>query len=106
VKRLGIDLGELANDQNIPFHPPTCPGARVHVTRDDLTQLVQGGEQFEPDNTFVPREGYGPARVRCGRTIPGFMGVAGHQLFAGLCPSCSGLEADNRAMLASRQGSR
>ncbi len=107
MKRLGIDVGGLVPGgdwRDTPFHPPTCPGARVLVTRDELAALVRGGETFEQDGTHVPAGGYGHARVRCGRTVPGRKGASGHVAYDGLCPSCSGLEADNRAQLRERQG--
>lgn len=109
MRPLGIDLGSLvpaADWRDTAFVQPLCPGALVRVTRDDLSDMVRGGEVFEQEGTMVPRGGYGHARVRCGRELEGLVGRAGHVQYYGLCPSCSRLEADNRATLAQRPGAK
>lgn len=110
MKPLGIDLGKLSDRKGdgteAPFIHPTCPGARVYVTREDLKVMVSGGEHFDSEGTDVPREGYGHARVRCGRNVMAWKGRSGHVVYTGLCASCTGLERDNREMLYERQDHR
>lgn len=108
MKPLGIDLAKLrggghTDGTEAPFIHPTCPGARVYVTREDLAVMVRGGEQFETEGTSVPPKGYGYARVQCGRPVESWKGCAGHVVYAGLCHSCTGVERDNRDQLAERQ---
>jgi len=110
MKPIGIDtarLGEGRGDgTNVPFVHPTCPGAKIYITHADLVEMVRGGEEFDREQTKVTREGYGHARIRCERPVEAWKGVAGHVVYAGLCRSCSGVEADNRSMLRDRQASR
>lgn len=104
MKRIGIDLGVLQGGDELrtPFVHPDCPGARVYVTREMLKAYVSGGEEFIADETHVPPVGYGVARVRCGRPVASKVGCAGHVVYYGLCPSCAGVEQDNRAVLRKR----
>jgi hypothetical protein len=107
MKRIGVDLGVLRDSRDdgmsVVFVHPACPGARVLVTKEDLAVMRQGGEEFQDDQTLVPRDGYGTARVRCGRPVEAWVGCAGHVVYAGLCHSCSSLESDNRSTLRLRQ---
>ena len=109
MNRIGIDLGTLRDGRDdgmsTPFIHPSCPGGRVFLTREDLRVYVQGGEEFDDKQTTVPREGYGHARVRCGRPVEAWKGAC-HVVYAGLCRSCSDLEVRNRDELRRRQGRR
>ncbi len=108
MKPIGIDMTSITgkgNGTEAPFVHPTCPGAKIYITHADLVRMVQGGEKFEPDGTKVLRDGYGHARVRCGRPVHAWKGTA-HVVYAGLCLSCSTVETDNRSMLRDRQGAR
>lgn len=110
MNRLGIDLGHLTDRRddgmNAPFVHPSCPGARVYVTREDLSTMIRGGEEFIAEETHVPQNGYGLARVRCGRPVHAWKGCAGSVVYLGLCQSCTTVERDNRADLQDRQGNR
>lgn len=101
MKRIGIDLGVLDGDKPAPFIHPACPGAKVFITRDTLRDMIQGGETFDESQTSVPRDGFGHARVRCGRPVQVSEknGVAGQPVYYGLCVSCHGVEERNRAAL-------
>lgn len=105
MKPLGIDLSKLVdaanNPERTPFIDPTCPGAKIYITKAELTSYVQGGERFEVEGTNVPPEGRGHARVRCGRPVDRKLGVAGNVVYFGLCASCHGVEEDNRRTLRS-----
>ena len=106
MQRLGINLGVL-NDRDpmkVPYAHPTCPGARIYITKADLELMMGGGETFDDKQTFVPRDGYGHARVRCEQLIEQRMGPSGHVVDYGLCVSCSRLEEDNRRELRARRG--
>jgi hypothetical protein len=105
MKPLGIDLGVLkgGDELNVPFVHPACPGARAYITREDLRSYINGGEQFEREGTDVPADGYGYARVRCGRPVHAWVGVAGHVVYAGLCQSCAKFEESNRQDLRKRK---
>lgn len=105
---LGIDLNAISDSKDAPFIHPTCPGARVYVTKDDLRGLVAGGEEFVDAETHVPRDGYGHARVRCGRPVQvgHALGTAGHPVYYALCSSCHGVEEANRADLRIRQSAK
>lgn len=106
MKSIGIDIAKLGNRRddgmNARYVHPACPGARVFVTREDMTAMVRGGESFLASETKVPPHGYGHARVQCGRPVEAWKGPA-HVVYAGLCQSCSGVERDNRADLHRRQ---
>lgn len=104
MKPLGIDIGVFVggDEMRTPFVHPVCPGARLWLDRAGLRTASQGGELFIESETFVPKEGYGAARVRCGRPVDSKVGVAGNVVYFGLCNSCSGSETDNRAALRTR----
>jgi hypothetical protein len=103
MKPLGIDLAKLGAEAPALATPPDCPGARLRVTRHDYDQLVEGQERFMTKRQDVPYDGYGDARIWCTGTVAQIpKTVTGGALYYGLCLSCSGLEADNRAMLRER----
>jgi hypothetical protein len=102
-KPIGIDLASLGarqSEMDTPFRHPECPGARVYITHSDLQAMVQGGDEFVADGTYVPRDGTrGHARFRCGRPVEAEVGCAGHVVYFGLCKVCHDEEEKNRADL-------
>jgi hypothetical protein len=104
MRPVGIDLAKLIAGEKLPDDfEPDCPGARLRVTRQDYDDLVRGGEHFQTARQDMPFDGYGDARVRCSMQVAPMVNTASKsRLHYGLCHSCSGLEADNRANLRER----
>ncbi len=104
MKPLGIDVAEMARGAVKTDLAPHCPGANLRVTRSDLSSLTVGGERFRPSSETIPYEGYGSARVVCDQPAERVTAPTHGTQHFGICRSCSRLEADNRALLRSRQG--
>lgn len=104
MKPIGIDLAKLIAGEALPPDlVPDCPGARLRVLRSDYDKLTQGGERIRTPRQDIPAEAYGDARIACGNPVAELANTAsGARQFYGLCHSCSGLEADNRATLRER----
>lgn len=106
MKHIGIDLGSLENEPApLTKGPvvPSCPGARLRVTRADYDDLSRRGERFASKRDEIPYDGMGDARVLCTDFVAEIPKTCtGNTLFYGLCHSCSGIEADNRRILRER----
>lgn len=105
MKPIGIDLGKMASGE-VPAlnEAPSCPGAQLRVTRDDLKTYIQGGEIFL-EGPPMPKDGYGSVRVACRASCEEVSGgKTQYRQWFGLCRSCSQIEEDNRAVLRNRMG--
>lgn len=106
MKNLGVDIAKLIEMANDPLHDavvPSCPGARLRLTRGDYDNLSSRGERFASRRDDIPFDAMGDARVFCDREVGTLPRTAsGNTQYYGLCHSCSGLEADNRRILRER----
>ena len=106
-QRIGIDLGALGQRTAERPRHRECPGALLPITRNTFDSFVDGGELFVTRRKDMPSDGSkADARVYCRREVMSKARSIGGTVYYGLCSSCSGLEADLRAELRSKQGAR
>ncbi len=96
---MGIDLAAL--DKAPPPPNRACPGALLHLNRDEYDAYRRAGEVFTTTRAELPEDERGSARIVCRNEILLKRGCTGRLIEFALCASCTEVETKYRDALRS-----